>query len=140
MTPISSDETAPALRLQIEALLAAFNASTVGSSQWRPLVIPLKGEADGVCGGLCGSTYYGWLNIELLFIPDVMRNRGFGSRLVTAAETEAFARGCRGAWVDTFEFQAKGFYERLGYAVFGELNEYPAGHARFYLQKSLVTP
>jgi hypothetical protein len=43
------------------------------------------------------------------------------------AEEEAAARGCHGAWLDTFEFQARGFYERLGYTCFAELGDYPVG-------------
>jgi len=53
------------------------------------------------------------------------------------AEREAVARGCRGAWLDTFDFQARGFYERLGYACFGEIPEYPIGHTRFFMKKDL---
>ena len=51
------------------------------------------------------------------------------------AEREAVQRGCHGAWLDTFEFQARGFYERLGYTCFGELPNYPAG---CFLGKPLV--
>jgi hypothetical protein len=55
------------------------------------------------------------------------------------AEQEAITRGCRGAWLDTFSFQARGFYERLGYAVFGTLDDYPPGQNRIFLHKVLVT-
>ena len=58
----------------------------------------------------------------------------------TRAEAEAIRRGCLGAWLDTFSFQARGFYERLGYAVFGALADYPPGHDRFFMQKPLVPP
>ena len=48
-----------------------------------------------------------------------------------AMEAEAIRRGCRGAYLDTFSYQARPFYERLGYEVFGTLDDYPAGHQRF---------
>jgi hypothetical protein len=48
-----------------------------------------------------------------------------------------YKQGCQGAHLDTFSFQAKGFYEKLGYRVFGELEECPAGNSRFYLWKKL---
>jgi ribosomal protein S18 acetylase RimI-like enzyme len=54
------------------------------------------------------------------------------------AEREAIARSCRGAWLDTYSFQARGFYERLGYTVFGILNDYPPGQYRVFLHKELV--
>jgi hypothetical protein len=53
------------------------------------------------------------------------------------AESEAVNRGCASSWLDTFSFQARGFYEKLGYRVFGELCDNPPGHTRFFLKKSL---
>ena len=54
-------------------------------------------------------------------MPETLRGRGIGTDLLRRAEAEALVRGCHGAWLDTFEFQARGFYERLGYRCFGEL-------------------
>jgi hypothetical protein len=56
---------------------------------------------------------------------------------MSRAESEAVARGCHGAWLDTFEFQARPFYERLGYVCFGELEDYPVGSARYFMRKLL---
>jgi hypothetical protein len=53
------------------------------------------------------------------------------------AEGRAVERGCHSAWVDTFSFQAPGFYRKLGYEVFGEL-DYPPEHKRFFLRKRLT--
>jgi hypothetical protein len=50
---------------------------------------------------------------------------------------EAIRRGCRGAYLDTFSYQARPFYEKLGYAVFGTLDDYPPGHQRFFMRKRL---
>jgi hypothetical protein len=58
---------------------------------------------------------------------------------MSRAESEAIVRGCHHAWLDTFEFQARGFYERLGYRCFGELNDYPTGFARYFMKKALDT-
>src|SRR6516165_7091346 len=43
------------------------------------------------------------------------------------------------AWLDTFSFQARGFYEKLGYEEFGRL-DYPPGHHRHFLRKRLTSP
>jgi ribosomal protein S18 acetylase RimI-like enzyme len=58
--------------------------------------------------------------------------------MLLQAEQEAKARGCRGVWLDTYSFQARGFYERLGYAVFGTLDDYPPGQSRIFLHKAFV--
>jgi GNAT superfamily N-acetyltransferase len=63
---------------------------------------------------------------------------GLGRQMLLQAEQEAIARGCRGAWLDTYSFQARRFHERLGYAVFGILNDYPPGQKRIFLHKVLV--
>ena len=52
-------------------------------------------------------------------------------------EAEAIRRGCKGAYLDTFSYQARPFYEKLGYEVFGTLDDYPTGHQRFYMRKRL---
>jgi GNAT superfamily N-acetyltransferase len=74
---------------------------------------------------------------ELLFIPPALRGRGLGTDILSRAESEARDRGCHGAWLDTFEFQARGFYERLGYQQFAELPDYPMGYSRFFMRKAL---
>ena len=53
------------------------------------------------------------------------------------AEDEARRRGCRGIWLDSFTFQAPGFYQRLGYEIFGALDDYPPGDKRCFLRKRL---
>jgi len=53
------------------------------------------------------------------------------------AETIAREAGCTGIWLDTYEFQARGFYEKLGYTLFGTLDDYPVGQRRFFMQKRL---
>ena len=89
-------------------------------------------------GGLYGRTAWGYLFIEMLFVPEALRARGLGRELVARAEREAAHRGCHGAWLDTHAWQARGFYERLGYACFGELPDCPTGHPRYFLRKTLA--
>jgi hypothetical protein len=55
--------------------------------------------------------------------------------LLLEAEAAAIKLGCRGAWLGTFDFQARGFYERLGYNVFAELTGFPPGHTHYHLKK-----
>ena len=75
--------------------------------------------------------------MELLAVPESMRGQGIGTELMRRAEREAVVRGCRNAWLDTFEFQARPFYEKLGYTCFGELADYPPGFSRYFLRKAL---
>jgi GNAT superfamily N-acetyltransferase len=117
--------------------LLAFNAAHAAPSDRRPLAVLLRAPGGELLGGLWGETARGWLCLELLFVPEGLRGLGLGTRLVRRAEDEARARGCHGAWLRTFEFQARGFYERLGYAVFGELVDCPPGHRCYFMRKTL---
>ncbi len=132
-----TDEADPAVQAQILAPLRAYNQAQAGDSQYRPLVITLRDRDGGpVLGGLWGATGYGWLFTQLLAVPDAARGQGVGTRLMQMAETEAKVRGCHSAWLDTFEFQARPFYEGLGYVCFGELPGYPTGFTRFFMKKT----
>ena len=127
----------PSVCMAILAPLRAYNASKAGSSKGIPLVITVRDSAGAVVGGLWGSTAYQWLFTELLVVPEMLRGQGFGRKIMTMAHDEAVARGCLGAWLDTFDFQARAFYEGLGYRVFAELQDYPPGHARLFLRREL---
>jgi hypothetical protein len=59
---------------------------------------------------------------------------------LAAAGPEVMRRGCRNAWLDTHEFQAPRFYQKLGYVVFGKLPDYPPGFTRVFLTKRLGSP
>lgn len=104
----------------------------------RPLALLLRDPATGaIRGGLRGISYYGWLFVELLVLAEELRGQGLGTKLMLAAEQEARRRGLHGIWLDTFSFQARPFYERLGYGVFGRIDDYPPGHCRYYMSKRL---
>ena len=122
----------------IHDTLIAFNQSMAGPNHGRPLVLVIRDTAGILIGGLSGYTSFGWLFIELLVIPEPLRGQGLGRQMMAMVEDEARQRGCENAWLDTFEFQARGFYEKLGYTCFAELPDYPRGYARYFMRKSLV--
>jgi len=116
--------------------LEAFNESRWPKHQpWKPLAVFVR-DSETIVAGLAGETYSGWLFIRYLWVSDGLRGKGIGRRLMAAGETRALERGSDSAWVDTFSFQALGFYLKLGYEVFGEL-DYPPDHKRFFLRKRL---
>jgi GNAT superfamily N-acetyltransferase len=115
--------------------LASFNLSLAGPGSRLTLCIGIEGEDGTLTGGLYGWTIYDWLFVELLFVPEQLRGHGLGADLLVRAEAEARARGCIGAWLDTFSFQARGFYEKLGYELAGTIPDHPRGGARYILAK-----
>lgn len=119
--------------------LAAFNEERAGYWDRRALAV-LVHDADGktVVGGLLGRTALGLLFIDVFFLPETLRGRGIGSRIIRIAEDEAIRRGCRAAVLYTISFQAPGFYERLGYRVFGRIPCDPPGVARVFMSKEFA--
>ena len=94
-------------------------------------------EEDRILGGVSGKLNWNWLQVSLLWVDDSLRGGGYGARLMGEIESLARERGCQQAHVDTFSFQAREFYESLNYHVFATLDDYPPGHARYYLRKTL---
>jgi len=132
-----TDKPDAAAARALSQLLLQFNNDHSGwAFDYRPLAILITDtETSDVIGGLWGGTSYGFLHIDLLYVPEAMRGSGTGRTLMSQAEGEAIRRKCRGVWLDTFSFQARGFYEKLGYTVFGEIENHPPGHSRFFLSK-----
>jgi GNAT superfamily N-acetyltransferase len=91
-------------------------------------------QGNQLNGGLLGATGWDWLHIDVLFVAPEQRNRGLGRTLVNAALQAAKRRGCLGAYLDTFDFQAKDFYRKLGFEVFAELADFPRGHTRYWMR------
>ncbi|KHL25179.1 GCN5 family acetyltransferase [Croceibacterium mercuriale] len=126
--------------LDREAVLAplrAYNVSHAGDPRIRPVAILLTDEAGNRVGGLWGRCGYDWLFVELLAVPEEHRGGGYGRALMHQAETIARSNGCVGIWLDTYEFQARGFYEKLGFEIFGTLDDHPVGQKHFFLRKRL---
>ncbi len=116
--------------------LLNFNIGKAGYYDSRPLSIRiLRDEDDSCLGGLTGRTYWGWLYVDALWVREEQRGKGLGTELMRLAEKEAQSRGCHGAYLDTFDFQARSFYEKLGYSIFGELEDFPEEHTRYFMKK-----
>ena len=107
---------------------------------FRSLCVFARGEDGSIVGGLTGKTYWQYLEVSFLWVSEAQRGRGYAMQLMAAAEEEAVRRGCRHALVDTFSFQAPGFYRRAGYEEFGRLAGFSGEHERHYLHKALDAP
>ncbi|MFC7476800.1 GNAT family N-acetyltransferase [Dankookia sp. GCM10030260] len=134
-----SIEDAPA-EADIDVLpegLEAFNeAAWPGHQPWGTLAVFLR-DAGRIRGGLHCETYAGWMFLRYFWLDAPLRQAGLGADIVAAAEQRARERGCHSAYVDTFSFQAPGFYQRQGYVEFARL-PYPPKGERIWLRKPLT--
>jgi len=121
------------------APLLKFNEDAVGNAIAHTLAILLKDPTtDELIGGLWARSLWGSLYIDMMFVPEALRENGIGTSLLRLAEQEAMRRGCRDMWTDTYAFQARPFYEKLGFAVFGRLDGPGPVFPHFFLKKSLA--
>lgn len=132
----------PIVLRQIGDGLHAFNEAAGGSSapaggeQDREFIVSLRDAEGRLVGGFRCDVYRRALFLEWAWIKEGFRGRGYGRAMLALAEEEALRRGAALAHLDTFDFQARGFYARAGYEVFGTL-DYPTGARRFYMRKPL---
>ncbi|NKB58028.1 MAG: GNAT family N-acetyltransferase [Alphaproteobacteria bacterium] len=120
---------------ELNKRLVAFNRDHV---DWDAdiFTVCLRDDTGTLRGGGRGIVRMGALEVRSLWLDQDQRRGGFGREIVEEIESEARLRGATKAFLDTYDFQAKEFYEGLGYAVFGSF-EFPNDTARFYLGKVL---
>ena len=124
-------------RVTVQTHLAKFVIEKAGKSDFIPLNVFLRDPTGGIHGGLLGWTVWSWLHIDTLWVSEEFRLLGYGRRILKAAERAARLRGCKLVDVDTFDFQARGFYEKAGYEVFGKLENINGAFTRFYMSKKI---
>lgn len=122
---------------RLRAGLTVHSSAFVEQPGFQPLAVFAESDGGVVSGGAAGRINWSWLHVKLLWVAERARNRGLGSALLERLEAEGRARGCRDAHLDTFTYQALGFYQRHGYTEFGRLEGYPPGYSRVFLRKSL---
>lgn len=133
---LSAEPSASERKAIVDGLLE-YNAQHGYGELWRDLSLVLRDAGGGVIGGLIGETNKGWLFVKALWVDEPHRGEGFGGQLLAAAESAARERACIGVYLDTYSYQARPFYEKAGYAVFGELPDHPPGGAKYYLAKRI---
>ena len=117
--------------------IGTYNRQQAGEEKFQRLCFVLRAADQAIVGGVIGELYWGWFHLDLLWIQEDLRGRGYGHQLLTRVEDEARQRGAKHVYLDTFSFQAPSFYQRHGYRVFGELEDFPPGHQRYFLTKQL---
>jgi ribosomal protein S18 acetylase RimI-like enzyme len=117
--------------------LIAYNDSRGADNSYDAFNLVLRDAGGAIVGGLLGNAYWGWLYVDVLWVSEGLRGRGYGRRLLLAAEEAAVEKGYHSVYLDTFDFQSPGFYQRLGYEVFGTLENFAGEHTRYFFRKTL---
>lgn len=117
--------------------LDEYNEPIVGKRETKELGYAIRDDNGELIAGLIGSIVWTMLHINVIWVSDVLRGNDVGSKLMRQAEKEASKQGCEFARLHTFSFQARPFYERLGYIVVNETKDFPKGHSQYLMVKAL---
>ena len=113
--------------------------SKIGHYSYKKMILLFRNGNHKIVAGLYGHTGLGWLYIDVLWVQKDLRANGLGTRLIEAAELEAINRGCQGVYLYTYSFQKPVFYEKLGYQIFGQLDDFPDGHSKLFMKKHFLS-
>ena len=121
------------------AVLRAFTGQAVGPPDNQDFALLITAPDDpAVQGGLWAQSRWGAFYVDMIVVPQALRGTGIGTDLMTRAEAEARARGCHLMWLDTYAFQARPFYERLGFEVFAQMDGPAPFYPRWFMRKLLA--
>ena len=117
--------------------LIAFNEHVTGEPRDKEFSVFLKNDSGKICGGIQVFLDTESVYIDALWVEGNLQKQGYGTKLLATAEGEAIKNGCIFSLVDTWDFQAEGFYLKNGYERIGELKNYWLGHSKIFLRKNL---
>jgi GNAT superfamily N-acetyltransferase len=131
--PVTDD---PEFDARLSERLNDFNYAATGRTDGADLAF-LAEDAGEMTGGLSGYTWAGIAEVKVLWVRDDRRGSGLGRELMSAAIAEARARGCQLMFLSTHSFQARGFYEKLGFECVATVADKPLGHAEHWMRLEL---
>ena len=114
--------------------LGVFNIKSTGFADYAPAHLLLRDADNKVRGGLLAYVWAKWLHVDTFWLPEDLRGQGWGTKLLEEAHRIGREKGAEAAWLDTFSWQARPFYERFGYEAVFEVSGFPPGHSRIFMQ------
>lgn len=122
----------------LEERLYEFNSTQTGRDDGQLFAFLVHNEQQEIVAGLSGWTWANACEIRTLWVHPAWRGQGYGRTLLESAEQEAQARGCKVILISSYSFQAPAFYQKCGYQLAGQLNDFPPGHQYCFLVKQLA--
>lgn len=115
--------------------LGQWNLRVTGYHDYAPAYFFVRGAENRIRGALLSYVWGKWLHIDIFWLDEDIRRTGWGTRMLEAAHQIGRDKGAQAAWLDTFSWQARPFYERFGYQAVFEVQDFPPGHSRIFMCK-----
>jgi GNAT superfamily N-acetyltransferase len=133
---VEEDERGEIFKDLVEELIA-FNDAAAGVGRGEPVVVTVRDDDGMLRGGVWGRVSADSAYFDVVFLDAPLRGQGRGRAMLAAAEDEARRRGARDVWLYTLSWQARPFYEKLGYRCFAALPFMGGRHQRLFMTKEL---
>ncbi|WP_431089855.1 GNAT family N-acetyltransferase [Paenibacillus sp. 8b26] len=120
--------------------LIEFNAKHIPEdirTRYEEINLTLKNDDGQVIGGLLSVLCWNWVEVDILWVDQSYRGKGYGSQLLGEIEQIAKDKKCTFIQLNTFTFQAPDFYEKQGYEVIGVIDDAPRGFKHYYYKKNI---
>jgi len=115
-----------------------YNSAQTGQHDGSLFAFFIRDQKNQIVAGLSGWTWAQACEIRHLWVEAAWRRQGYGRRLLEAAEEEARSHGCTVILLSSYGFQAPAFYQKHGYDLAWQLNDFPPGHSYCFLVKRLA--
>jgi GNAT superfamily N-acetyltransferase len=136
MAAIVVERTIGETKRAVLAGLIRYNDENMAKQRYRRFAISLRNKGT-IVGGIVGEVWMTVLFIQLFWIEERFRGKGYGTALIEKIEEEARRFGAVRSYLDTLSVQAPGFYRARGYEAFGTIDGYPRGVTRHWFTKAL---
>jgi GNAT superfamily N-acetyltransferase len=119
----------------LEDRLYEFNSGQTKQADGQSFAFLIRNEQQEILAGLSGWTWAQACEIRTLWVDPTWRGQGYGQSLLEAAEQEARSRGCEVILISSYSFQAPAFYQKCGYELAWQLDDFPPGYQYCFLIK-----
>jgi GNAT superfamily N-acetyltransferase len=134
------DDPDPADLELLETQIRREASAALGLGGEIDLAIFVRDDVGAVVAGISGWTWGDCCELQSLWVAPGLRGRGLATRLIAAAEAAAAARGCLQTVHFTYDFQARELYERNGYELVAQIDDFPSGTDALWFRKRLGPP
>lgn len=94
-------------------------------------------EEGRIVAGIVARSCFETLEVEFLFVDEGYRRRGYGHKLLRHVEEAARADGLKQVLLNTYSFQAPGFYEKEGYSLLFCIENAFGEYGQWFFRKEL---
>lgn len=122
----------------IDEGLTAFNVRTMGAPDWIPVQVSVRGDDGTVIGGITARVFLDTLYVSTVWIDDSLKGLGHGRAMLEMVQSEGRRLGATHAWLYTASWQARPFYEAMGYSCFAEMAFGGGRYKRYFMRKDLA--